>query len=164
MDNHSSPQSPQSPQSTHAGPHPPRSADYAIYKPNSRGTGGVVRFSLNPLKAAIFVDAASQAGEKQFAWDQKLIMKWALSDIGAALSVLQGRQPHAKLFHQSDKATSISEIIAREDPGHAPFLLTFSRQDLATKNLHKVTIPLTHPEAAILVALFQAAVPRLLGW
>lgn len=140
------------------------SGEYGIYKPNSRGNGGVVRFSLNPSKAAMFVDAASQAGEKQFAWDRKLTMKWALSDIGSALSVLQRRQPHAKLFHQSDKANSICDILSRDDPDHAPFLLTLSRQDLATKEVYKVTVPLTHAEASVLETVLQAAVPRLLGW
>jgi len=137
---------------------------YPIYKPNSRGTGGVVRFSLNPSKAAMFVDAASQCGERQFAWEQKFTMKWDLSDIGAALSVLQRRQPEAKLFHQSDKASSICEFIARDEPNRAPYLLTLSRQDIATKDLHKVAIPLTHPEAAVLESVLQSAVPRILGW
>lgn len=49
---------------------------YAIYKPNQRGTGGVVRFNLNAEKGAVFVEAAAQSGEKQFDWDSKIIMKW----------------------------------------------------------------------------------------
>jgi hypothetical protein len=156
----------QTPSAHSPAPHNPAAypGSHPIYKPNSRGTGGVVRFSLNPSKAAMFVDAASQCGERQFAWDQKFTMKWDLSDIGAALSVLQRRQPLAKLFHQSEKASSICELIARDDPNHAPYLLTLSRQDLATKDLHKVAIPLTHPEAAVLECVLQSAVPRILGW
>ena len=50
--------------------YPERSSEYAIYKPNSRGSGGVIRFGLNRSKGAIFVDAASQDNyEKQsMAW------------------------------------------------------------------------------------------------
>ena len=59
-----------------------RSPEYAIYKPNSRGSGGVVRFGLNPAKAAVFVEAAAQSGEKQFDWENKIIMKWGLPDLG----------------------------------------------------------------------------------
>lgn len=141
-----------------------RTPDYAIYKPNSRGTGGVVRFGINRVKAAVFVDAASQSGEKQFDWENKITMKWGLSDLGAVLATLQGRLPQAKLFHQSEKANSAFELTPREDPERAPYLLTISRQDATDKSLRKVTIPLSHAEAAVLETALRTAVTRLLGW
>ncbi len=79
-----------------------QSNEYAIYKPNGRGTGGVIRLEFNRTKGAVFVDAASQSGEKQFDWEQKITMKWGLSDLGTVLATLQGRQEQAKLFHQSE--------------------------------------------------------------
>jgi hypothetical protein len=141
-----------------------RTPDYAIYKPNSRGGGGVVRFGLNRTKAAVFVDAASQSGEKQFDWENKITMKWGLSDLGPVLATLQGRQTQAKLFHQSEKANSAFELTLREDPERAPYLVSISRQNAADKSLRKVTIPLTHGEAAILETALRAAVTRLLKW
>jgi hypothetical protein len=141
-----------------------RLPDYPIYKPNSRSSGGVVRFSLNPAKAAVFIEAANQSGEKQFDWEQKIIMKWGLADLGAALAVLQGHQPQAKLFHQSEKANSAFELIIRDDPDRAPYLMSVSRQDAADKSLRKVTIPITHAEAAVLETAFRAAITRILGW
>lgn len=141
-----------------------RLPDYPIYKPNSRGSGGVIRFSLNPAKAAVFVEAANQSGEKQFDWDQKIIMKWGLSDLGATLAVLQGRQSQAKLFHQSEKANSAFELIIRDDPDRAPFLMSVSRQDSTDKTLRKVTIPVSHAEAAVLETALRAAITRILGW
>lgn len=80
-----------------------RSPEYAIYKPNNRGNGGVIRFGLNRVKSCIFVDAAAQSGEKQFDWDQKIIMKWGLTDIGAVLATLKGRQDQSKLFHPENR-------------------------------------------------------------
>lgn len=141
-----------------------RASDYAIYKPNARGSGGVVRFGLNPAKGAVFVDAASQSGEKQFDWENKITMKWGLSDLGTVLAVLQGRQFQAKLFHQSEKANSAFELTLREDPERAPYLLTISRQDSADKSLRKVTVPLTHGEISVLETALRAAVVRLLKW
>lgn len=141
-----------------------RNPDYAIYKPNSRGSGGVVRFGLNCAKAAVFVDAAVQAGEKQFDWDQKITMKWGLSDIGAVLAVLQGRTPEAKLFHQAEKASSAFELIRRDDSERAPYLVSVSRQATADKSLRKVVIPLSHAEAAILETALRAATIRILDW
>lgn len=141
-----------------------RSPEYAIYKPNSRGSGGVIRFGLNPAKGAVFVEAAAQSGEKQFDWDHKITMKWGLADLGKALATLQGRLPQAKLFHQSEKASSAGELTHRNDPEHAPYLLSVSRQDSADKSLRKVTIPLAHGEAAVLETALRAAITKLLGW
>jgi hypothetical protein len=141
-----------------------RSPDYTIYKPNSRGSGGVMRFGLNPAKGAIFVDAAPQIAEKQFDWDHKITMKWGLSDIGVVLASLQGRLPQAKLFHQTEKANSAFDLTPREDPDRAPYLVSLSRQDSTDQSLRKVTLPLTHGEAAVLETALRAAIPRLLGW
>ncbi len=141
-----------------------RSAEYAIYKPNSRGSGGVVRFGLNPAKGAVFVDAAAQSGEKQFDWETKITMKWGLSDLGSALAALQGREPQAKLFHKSEKANSAFELTYQDDPERAPYLLSISRQDASDKSLRKVTIPVSHSEAAVLETALRTAVTRILGW
>jgi hypothetical protein len=141
-----------------------RLPEYAIYKPNSRNTGGVIRFGLNPAKAAVFVDAAKQSGERQFDWDQKITMKWGFADIGGVLAVLRGRQPEAKLFHKTDSATSAFGIATRHEPDRAPFLMSISRQDAADKAVRKVTIPVTHAEAAVLETALRTAVTRLLGW
>jgi hypothetical protein len=137
---------------------------YAIYKPNSRGTGGAVRFGLNRAKASIFVEAANQNGDKQFDWEHKIIMKWGLADLGAILAALQARLPQAKLFHQSDKANSACSLAAGDHPDQAPFLLTISRQESEDKQLRKVTIPLTQAEAAVLETALRTAVTRVLGW
>ena len=141
-----------------------RSTEYAIYKPNSRGTGGVVRFGLNRAKASLFVDAAHQSGEKQFDWENKITMKWGLPDLGTVLATLQGRLPQAKLFHQSERANSAFELTRQDDPARAPYLLSISRQDSADKSLRKVILPLSHGEAAVLETALQVAVARLLNW
>lgn len=138
--------------------------DHAIYKPNSRGTGGVMRFSLNRAKAAVFLDAAAQSGDKAFDWENKITMKWGLSDLGPVIAVLQGRQETAKLFHQSEKANSAFEISRRDDPDRAPFVASVSRQNAEDKSLRKVAIPLTLGEAVVLEAALRAATTRLIGW
>jgi hypothetical protein len=142
----------------------PRTPEHAIYKPNSRGSGGVIRFGLNAQKGAVFVDAAAQSGEKSFDWENKITMKWGISDLGATAAVLQGRQVQAKLFHQSEKANSAFELTLRDDAERAPYLMSLSRQDSATKEVRKVAIPLTHGEAAVLENALRLAVSRLIGW
>lgn len=141
-----------------------RLPEHAIYKPNAKGSGGVIRFGLNPAKGAVFLDAAPQSGERQFDWENKVTMKWGLPDLGAALAVLQGREASAKLFHKSERANSACELRRRDDPDRAPYLMGVSRQEAADKSVRKVTIPITHAEAAVLEQVLQAAVRRLLGW
>jgi len=142
----------------------PKRREHTIYKPNSRGTGAAIRFSLNREKAAIFLEAAPQTGDRQFDWENKLIMKWGITDIGNTLAVLQGRQPSAKLFHQTEKGNSTFELATRDDPERAPYMLAFSRQNAITREVGKVAIPLTHGEAAVLEAALRAATTRLIGW
>ena len=141
-----------------------RTLEYPIYKPNSRGTGAVVRFGLNRAKACLFVDAAAQSGEKQFDWENKITMKWGLSDLGTVVAVLQGRMPQAKLFHQSEKANSAFELTRQDDPERAPYLLVISRQNAVDKSVKKFTLPIAHGEAATLETALQKAITRLLGW
>jgi hypothetical protein len=141
-----------------------RLPEYAIYKPNARGSGGVVRFGLNREKEAVFVDGANQSGEKQFDWEHKITMKWGLSDLGAALAVLERRAPDAKLFHKTEKFNSAFELTSQNAPDRAPYFIHMSHQDTATKQVKKVGIPLSHAEAAVLETLLKTAVARLMGW
>lgn len=147
---------------------PPKSLDrlpeHAIYKPNSKGSGGVIRFGLNPDKQAVFVDAAPQIGDRQFDWENKFTMKWGLPDLGAALAVLQGREAEARLFHKTEHANSAFELRRRDDAERAPYVLGLSRQEAADKSVRKVLIPVTHAEAAVLEQVLAAAVRRLVGW
>ncbi len=142
----------------------PKKRDHTIYKPNGRGTGAAIRFSLNREKEAMFLEAAPQTGDRQFDWENKLIMKWGLNDIGSVLATIQGRQTSAKLFHQTDKGNSTFELVTQQDPERAPFLLSFSKQNAITREVGKVAIPLTQAEAAILETALRSAITRLIGW
>lgn len=141
-----------------------RTQDYPIYKPNSRGSGGVIRFGLNRSKGAVFVDAAPQSGERSFDWDNKITMKWSLPDIGNVLATLQGKLPQAKLFHQAEKANSAFELTPQDNPDRAPYRMTLSRQDANDQSVKKISIPITHSEAAVLETALRTAVGRLLQW
>ena len=138
--------------------------EHAIYKPNARGTGGVLRFALKRPKSCLFLEAASQSGDKQFDWENKIIMKWGMSDLGSVLAVLQGRCATAKLFHQTEKAQSCFEISHREDPQRAPYMASVSRQNGPGQPARRVAIPISHAEAAVLEIALRTAVTRLLGW
>lgn len=146
------------------GPNGDHAPSHTFYKPNKRGTGGAVRFELNRAKGALFVEAASQGEGRTFDWQNKITMKWGAADLGEAMAVLSRRQGEAKCFHKTQTANSAFQLLQREDPERAPYLFTLSRQVLATKDVRKVSIPLTHGEAAVLEALLKTAAVRLAGW
>lgn len=112
------------------------------------------------------MDAASQSGDRAFDWENKLTMKWGLADLGAVLATLQGAQQQAKLFHKTERSNSAFELIYRDDPERAPYMMNLSRQELAesSKSVRRVSIPVTHAEAAILETALRSAVVRILGW
>ena len=88
----------------------------------------------------------------------------ALGFAAVYLATLQGRQSQTKLFHQSERANSAFELIYQTDPDRAPYLMSLSRQNQSDKSLKKVTIPVSHGEAAILETILRTAVARILGW
>jgi hypothetical protein len=72
--------------------------------------------------------------------------------------------PQAKLFHKTDYANSAFELVSRDDPENAPYIMSISRQEAADKSLRKVSIPITHAEVAVLETVLKTAVARLIGW
>ena len=150
------------------GPARPRKfhGQYAIYKPARSGKGGVLRFELNPEAPAVFVEGAHQeAGEqRRFDWSKKIVMKWALSDVGEALAVIERRQPEAKLFHKTEKGNTAFEFKYQADRRPANFFATISRQDAATKDVDRLGVAVSPGEASVLAALLRRAAVVLAGW
>ncbi len=139
---------------------------YAIYKPVKSGKGGVLRFELNPDAPAVFVEAAHQepGAERRFAWSKKIVMKWGLSDIGEALSVLEKRTAEAKLFHQTPKGNTAFEIKYQADRKPANFFVTISGQRADTKEVDRLGVSVSSGEAAVLSAILRHAAVVLVGW
>ena len=75
--------------------------EYRIYKPSKNNSGSVsswqVSLDSNPEKGNnVFLDCANQKQSENdnaaFDWDNKVTVKLGLPDLGAILSVLNGRQ------------------------------------------------------------------------
>ena len=124
----------------------------------------MARFGLSRAKACVFVETANQSGERQFDWDGKIIMKWGIADLGSVLAVLQRRMSEAKLFHRTEKADTALTLVRQESQDRAPYLLSISQQHTADGSSRRMTIPVTHSEAAILEAILKSAITRILKW
>ena len=142
---------------------------YEIYKPNKAVTGGAFQFDLNALKESVFVEAASQKGEQEFDWSNKIVFKLGIADIGKLLAVIEGRKPSCDLFHDAAKAKLLSEESTAKNTtlslakGSYGFFLKVSRQHL-NSSLQAVNIPLSDDEALLLRVLLEKAVERIYGW
>ena len=143
-----------------------RAKDFTVYKASKKGTGGAIGFDLNVAKEAVFVNAANQDGEKSFDWDNKIVMKWGLSDIGSILAVLQRRVPSVELYHQAEASntTFALNFDSETAKGQGGYYVRIARQDASTKELKKVSIGITHGEAATLAWLLQVAITRIHRW
>jgi hypothetical protein len=139
---------------------------YAIYKPLRSGKGGVLRFELNPQTPAVFVTAARQipGEQRRFDWENKVVMKWGLSDIGEILAALERRQDGAKLFHSTDKAKTAFELKRQEDRNPPNFFASMSRRKPDANDAEWLGVAVTQGEAAVLCALLGYAALVLSSW
>ncbi|KNC54479.1 uncharacterized protein AMSG_10476 [Thecamonas trahens ATCC 50062] len=87
---------------------PVHNARYALYKATkSEMRGAAVQFSYSFTAKAMFVEGAKQAGDKlspgasgrQFDWDNKVVIKLSVTELGKMLAVIDGKAPEASFFH-----------------------------------------------------------------
>jgi len=138
--------------------------EYCVYKPTQSGKGGAIRWTLDVAKEAVFVEAAQQEAERRFDWENKLVMKWAVSDIGEVLAVIEKRADAVELFHKSPSGIGTFAMKFQRDKKPSNYFIKFSRQEADSKEKRAVGIPLSQAEAATLCVLLRAAIVWILKW
>ena len=138
--------------------------EFAVYKPTRSGKGGVMRWRLEVQNEAVFLDAARTIGERKFDWENKVSMKWGISDIGEVLAVIEKRVDGAELYHKSPSGVAQFSIKYQRDRTPANYFLSVSRQASEGDDKRPVGVPLTQAEAATLCVLLRAAIVRILKW
>ncbi|PIO06282.1 hypothetical protein COT29_01715 [Candidatus Micrarchaeota archaeon CG08_land_8_20_14_0_20_59_11] len=145
----------------------------SVYKPNKRGAGAAVRFDLNVVKEAVFLEAARQIGEQKFDWENKVVIKLNATDIAKLLLVLEGKAKTTDLFHDTTKAPSKDALaqgaertknaavnLSKSDFG---YYLKASEQSAAGA-VNAVSVPVSEDEGVLLRVLFERALVRMAGW
>ncbi|MBI2446001.1 hypothetical protein HYV43_06445 [Candidatus Micrarchaeota archaeon] len=138
---------------------------FSIYKPNKTLRGSAVQFDYNPEKESVFVEAAPQSGEKQFDWNQKIVVKVSILELAKLLLVLEGKQPTTKLFHDSTKVpgeTTLKNTVVELTRGDYGFFMKISSQ--SDVGLKIVNVNVSDDEAMALSVLFRRAIGRTYGW
>ena len=140
----------------------------AFYKPNRDNNGAAVQFDLAVDKQAVFIEAAPQAGGQAFDWNNKIVMKLDVTDVGKLLSVLNGAATQAKLYHDPAKREGYAgqarnNTIDFSRGGQYGYAVRVSQQT-TDKNVRSVLIMLSDDEAQVLRVLLEKAVERFYNW
>jgi len=151
---------------------------YSIYKPNKKGNGSAMQFDFNPNRESIFIEAATQKGEQEFDWNNKIVFKLAANDIAKLLTVLEGKTKTIDLFHEPGKspfaqekttasATASTKTVknaslnlARGDHG---FFAKLSQQ-YADSSVRAISVSISEDEATALRVLFSKAIESIYKW
>lgn len=145
-----------------------QSKKFAVYKPNKRATGAAIRFDLNVARESVFLEAAAQSSEQAFDWENKIVFKLGVSDIGKLLSVLEGKVKNIHIYHEPgkspfalDKSVKNNALgVSKTDFG---FIFKVSQQTL-DKRVRLVSVPFSEDEAILLKILLQQSVAKIFGW
>ena len=140
----------------------------SYYKPNKGGAGAAVQFDLNAEKQSVFVEIARQSGEKAFNWQEKMVFKLALSDMGKLLLVLRDKVKTTQLFHDPSKgeyalAKETKNATLSLTKGDYGYFLKVSQQG-QDGNLNSIQMALADDEALVLSIMLEKAVEKSVGW
>ncbi len=145
---------------------------YNVYKPLPKeSAGAALQFSYDSFKRAIFLEATQQKGVKlpigdknQFDWENKIVFKIGVADIGRLLPLLNGREKEAKCLHsQPDSGrTSVLEVIAGVYKDKPNFQVKLSRT--AEGQTQRVSMFLNQEEIGILAHFIRESLTRMLGF
>jgi len=145
--------------------------DIAIYKPNSKKTGGVAQFKMSGASDCMFLECASQIGEMKssnpYDWSNKILFKLGEPDICKMLAYFRLDKPSAelKLFHQSPDGTSKGASLKYQEYGGKPsYYLSLTHQKSKGGTPNKVGLPIGLDEVEYLKVGFKKALEMILHW
>jgi len=115
----------------------------------------------------VFLQFAPAAGTRQYDWDRKQIFSLSATEIGTLISL--GPTESCEFFHdpfigRSDegKVRKVLKVEPLSDgSGH---LFNLSVLNMLINMEESIFVPVTKGEYAVLVSLFNFALPYLLGW
>ncbi len=139
-----------------------RIEDFKLYKPRKNGAGSASKWNVNVKCKAVFLELSQQiapmGSEKMFDWDNKLIMKLGVADLGELIATLENRQQSMKLFHQTEDGNSTLNISKNDKGGW--FLNIGVKKEKVVQIKHSMSLG----EGAILLTLLRQAVLKIYAW
>lgn len=148
---------------------------YNIYKPLAKDSmGAALQFSYDATKQSVYLEAARQKGPKleigskeQFDWDNKIVFKLGVTDVGHLSMLFVGKKLEVKCIHKppDGKHTSVLEIKKQTgDYDNYQFKLSKTEKGESGNVTSSVGLYIDHHELAILSHFFREALSRMLGF
>ena len=152
-----------------------RKPHFNLYKPLSKeGAGAALQFSYDAAKQSIYLEAARQVGERleigskeQFNWEQKIVFKLGVTDIGHLMLLFQGKKTEAKCIHSPPEGTHTSVLEIRKQTGqYDNYQLKLSKTDKSTGTPVTTSVGMfvDHHEFALLSHFCREALTRMMGF
>jgi len=113
---------------------------YSIYKPNKTGKGAAAQFNPDSDLRCIWMEMASQAGARDFNWENKIVFKLGHSDLLQMIFVLQLTRTSKYIDLLRCAPTEYDEWILKEMADGKGNLLNIFHADRNTGNTSSLTI------------------------
>lgn len=129
-----------------------------LSKPEADEAGKIVK------SGAVFFEIANALpgteADPKMDWQNKIIMKIGVNDIGVLLDTYHSGLEESKLFHQTEQGNSTSLTMKKGENGS--YLIGISKK-IADKQL-KAGLYLSAPDMEIFSIMLKSALPTILGW
>jgi hypothetical protein len=113
---------------------------YSIYKPNKTGKGAAAQFNPDSDLRCIWMEMASQAGDRDFNWDNKIVFKLGHSDLLQMIYTLQLVRTSKYIDFLRCAPSDYDEWILKEMADNKGNLLNIFHADRNTGNTSSLTI------------------------
>lgn len=147
---------------------------YNIYKPlKKEDAGAALQFSYDASKKAVYLEAARQRGAKleigsteQFDWENKIVFKIGVTDVGHLSLLFTGKKLEAKCIHQPPEGNHTSVLEIRKQTGdYDNYQLKLSKTTKGeSSGTNSVLIFIDHHELALLSHFFRESLTRMMGF
>lgn len=133
-----------------------RLANSRVEEANGRDVlkSGFIYLEMAPIKEGA-------GNQKQYEWEQKKIgVKLGMADLSQLLYSLK-RGQDAEMFHEFGVSTKVIKL-TRATEGKSPYFLSVSQNNGGVKS--QCSIPISGPEAEVILTLVSYAIPKTLNW
>ena len=148
---------------------------YNIYKPlQKEDAGAALQFSYDASKKAVYLEAARQRGAKleigsteQFDWENKIVFKIGVTDVGHLSLLFTGKKLEAKCIHKPPEGSHTSVLEMRKQTGdYDNYQLKLSKTSKGEGGnvTSAVSIFIDHHEFALLSHFFRESLTRMMGF
>ena len=118
-------------------------------------------------RPGVFLELSDKPKGDGFIWDEKIVVKLGMPDLGKILDGLERSLDNITLFHDpgagTDSKGEVSKNIQFKKANEGSYYMNVSLVQ-NRKVVKKISIALNSAEVRTLMCLVDVAIPKILGW